>query len=405
MDSGFNFRKVLLLGFGFFAISLTWSVYNAFMPKILSDYIGSSALIGFIMTFDNYFALFLQPAVGMYSDRLNSRFGRRMPFIMIGMPLAALFTFLIPFHQSLIILIFFIVCMNLSMSVFRSPVIALMPDLTRTEHRSKANSVINFMGGIGALIAFFIGSILWDYNEGFPFYLAGFLILISFVILFSFIKEKRDVINYEVSEEKIDFKVGLRSAIKNKNALFLLLAILSWFIGFNGIETFFTRYGEEYLNIKVSAASFSFAFISLAFLIFAIPAGFIGTKIGKKRSIVIGIIGIIFGFIVLFFLKDILFIRFVFLLMGCFWALVNINSYPFLAEMAPVGFIGTYTGLYYLFASIANIVSPPLLGAILDFIGFKYMFLYGTFFIIVSLFMILKVRDNTTIERNSNASA
>jgi Na+/melibiose symporter-like transporter len=405
MDNGFNFRKILLLGFGFFAISLTWSVYNAFMPKILSDYISSSALIGFIMTFDNYFALFLQPAVGMYSDRLNTKYGRRMPFLMVGMPLAALFTFLIPFHQTLIILIFFIICMNLSMSIFRSPVIALMPDLTRVEHRSKANSVINFMGGIGALIAFFIGSILWDMNEGFPFYLAGTLMIISFIILFHFIKEKRDVLDYENAEEKVDLKVGFRSAIQNKNALFLLLAILCWFIGFNGIETFFTRYGEVYLGIKVSAASFSFAFISLAFLIFAIPAGFIGTKIGKKRSIIIGIVGIMLGFLVLFFIKDLITIRILFLIMGCFWALVNINSYPFLAEMAPIGFIGTYTGLYYLFASIANIVSPPLLGGLMDLVGFKFMFLYGAFFIILALFMMVNVKEgNTTLERNSNAS-
>lgn len=405
MSNGFNFRKILLLGFGFFAISLTWSVYNAFMPKILSDYITSSALIGFIMTFDNYFALFLQPAVGMYSDRLNTKFGRRMPFLMVGMPLAALFTFLIPFHQTIIILIFFIVCMNLSMSIFRSPVIALMPDLTRVEERSKANSVINFMGGIGALIAFFIGSILWDMNEGFPFYLAGTLMIISFIILFYFIKEKRDVINYEDAEEKVNLKVGFRSAIQNKNALFLLLAILCWFIGFNGIETFFTRYGEVYLGIKVSEASFSFAFISLAFLLFAIPAGFIGTKIGKKRSIIIGIIGIMVGFSVLFFIKELLIIRILFLLMGCFWALVNINSYPFLAEMAPIGFIGTYTGLYYLFASIANIVSPPLLGGLMDLVGFKFMFLYGAFFITLALFMIANVKEgNTSLERNSNTS-
>ncbi|KQL33778.1 MFS transporter [Bacillus sp. FJAT-25509] len=400
-----NYKKIMLLGFGFFAISLTWSVYNAFMPKLLSDYIKSSALIGFIMTFDNYFALFLQPAVGMYSDRLDTRFGRRMPFLMIGMPLAAIFTFLIPVHKTLFMLIFFIVFMNLSMSIFRSPVIALMPDLTRVEQRSKANSVINFMGGIGALIAFFIGSILWDLNKGFPFYLAGFLMLVSFLILFFFIREKRDVLNYEQAEEKVKLREGFRSAIQNKSVLFLLLAILSWFTGFNGIETFFTRYGEVYLGVKVSAAAFSFAFISLAFLIFAIPAGFIGTKIGKKRSILIGIFGIMIGFIVLFFLKDLLYIRIVFLVMGCFWALVNINSYPFLAEMAPIGFIGTFTGLYYLFSSIANIISPPFLGAIMDLIGFKFMFLYGFFFITVSFFMMLKVKDNhKTVEKNSNAS-
>lgn len=403
--NNFNLRKILLLGFGFFAITLTWSVYNAFMPKLLSDYISSSALIGFIMTFDNYFALFLQPAVGMYSDRLNTRFGRRMPFLMIGMPLAAMFTFLIPFHHTLLALVIFIVFMNLSMSIFRSPVIALMPDLTKPEQRSKANSVINFMGGIGALIAFFVGSILWDKNEGFPFFLAGILMLISCGILFLFIKEKKDVINYEEAEEKVNLKEGFRSAIKNKSVLFLLLAILSWFIGFNGIETFFTRYGEVYLKIKVSDASLSYAFISLAFLLFAIPAGFIGTKIGKKKSLKIGISGLICGFLIMFFIKHLIAIRIIFFIMGCFWAMVNINSYPLLAEMAPIGFIGTYTGLYYLFASIANIVSPPLLGAIMDMIGFKFMFLYGAFFLFISFFMLVKIKEvNRSIDGNSNTS-
>jgi Na+/melibiose symporter-like transporter len=386
-----NYPKTFLLGFGFFATSITWSVYNSFMPKLLSNFIASSALIGFIMTFDNYFALFLQPAVGMYSDRVKTRFGRRMPFLAVGMPLAAIFTLLIPSHKGLFMLIAFLLLMNLSMSIFRSPVIALMPDITYVENRSKANSIINFMGGIGSLIAFFIGSMLWKLNQAYPFYLAGVLVFLSFIILFTFIKEKRDVLQYEVSEEKVNIKIGLSSAFSNPNTKYLLLAICSWFIGFNGIETFFTRYGELYLNVKVNVASMSFAFISLSFLLFAIPAGLIGTKLGKKQTIRIGVIGLICGFFILAFFKSIIVIRIIFLILGIFWSLININSYPFVAEMAPAGYIGTYTGLYYLFSSVANIISPPLLGGLMDIIGFRYMFFYGAFFFLLAFFFLSKV--------------
>ncbi len=480
-----NYKKTFLLGFGFFATSITWSVYNAFMPKLLSNFITSSAIIGFIMTFDNYFALFIQPAVGMYSDGIKTRFGRRMPFLMVGMPLAVLFIFLIPnykglatlvaalllmnlsmslfrspvialmpditpederskansiinFMKGLATLVAALLLMNLSMSLFRSPVIALMPDITPEDERSKANSIINFMGGIGSLIAFFIGSILWNLSPKYPFYLAGALVLLSFIILFTCIKEKRDVINYEQAEKKINFKEGFKVAFKNPSTKFLLMAISAWFMGYNGIETFFTRYGEMYLGIDVSAAAFSFTFISLSFLVFAIPAGMIGTKLGKKKTITIGLIGamavffiLIFikniliirvffvalgifwamininsypfvaqmspligamaVFFILIFIKNILIIRVFFVALGIFWAMININSYPFVAQMSPIGYLGTFTGMYYLFSSIANIVSPPLLGVVFDLIGFKWMFAYGLFFMIIAFLFIRKV--------------
>ena len=387
-----NYKKTFLLGFGFFATSITWSVYNAFMPKLLSEFIVSSALIGFIMTFDNYFALFIQPAVGMYSDGIKTRFGRRMPFLMVGMPLAVIFIFLIPNYKSLATLVATILLMNLSMSLFRSPVIALMPDITPEEQRSKANSIINFMGGIGSLIAFFIGSILWNMSPKYPFYLAGTLVLLSFAILFTCVKEKRDVINYEQAEKKVNFKEGFKVAFKNPSTKFLLMAICAWFMGYNGIETFFTRYGEMYLGIDVSAAAFSFTFISLSFLVFAIPAGIIGTKIGKKKTITIGLIGAMSIFFILIFVRDILIIRILFIVLGIAWSMININSYPFVAQMSPLGYLGTFTGMYYLFSSIANIVSPPLLGLLFDLIGYNCMFVYGLFFMLVAFLFMRKVK-------------
>lgn len=327
-----------------------------------------------------------------------------MPFIMIGMPLAALFMFIIPFTNILWTLVLALFLMNLSMSIYRSPVIALMPDITPKPQRSKANAIINFMGGIGSLIAFGIGGTLFEINEGFPFFLSSALIVFSFAVLFTQIKEQRDVIHYEQAEEKRNLVQGILVVIKDKNALFLLFAITSWFIGYNGIETFFTKYGVEYLNIRPSQATLTLAFISLSFLIFAIPAGIIGTKIGKKNTIRLGVMGAIVMMLGVFFIKPgtdnmLLYMRILFLGIGFSWASININSYPFLSDMSPLGLLGTYTGVYYLFSSIANIVSPPLLGALIDGLGYHIVFLYGAFwfgmaFIFINLVMYKDKCDN-----------
>ncbi|HCW73955.1 MAG TPA: MFS transporter [Clostridiaceae bacterium] len=404
MENKLNYKKTFILGFGFFAISITWSVYNAFMPLLLGNYLKSAALIGFIMTIDNYLALFIQPTVGFYSDKIKTRFGRRMPFIMIGMPLAALFMFLIPNTKSLASLIFALLFMNLSMSIYRSPVIALMPDITAKQHRSKSNSIINFMGGVGSLIAYFIGGRLYELNEGYPFILSATLIVFSFIVLFTRIKEQRDVLHYETAEEKRNLSQGLGIALKDKSTKYLLLAICSWFIGFNGVETFFTKYGVSYLGIRPSDATLTLSFISLSFLIFAIPAGLIGTKIGKKNTIRIGVIGAVVLMLGVFLIKPgtdnmLLYMRILFLGIGFAWASININSYPLVADMSPAGLLGTDTGVYYLFSSIANIISPPLLGWLIDLIGYHIVFAYGAFFFALAFVFISRVHDKR-VENN-----
>lgn len=398
MEQKLNYKKTFILGFGFFAISITWSVYNAFMPLLLGNFLSSATIIGFIMTIDNYLALFIQPTVGFYSDRIHTRFGRRMPFIMIGMPLAAVFMFIIPQTSSLYGLIFALLFMNLSMSLYRSPVIALMPDITAKQHRSKSNSIINFMGGIGSLIAYVIGGKLFEMNEGYPFILSGFLILFSFTVLFLRIKEKRDVLHYEAAEEKRNLIQGLGIAWQDRNARNLLFAICSWFIAYNGVETFFTKYGVSYLGITPSQATLTLSFISVSFLIFAIPAGLIGTKIGKKNTIRIGVGFAVLLMLGIFFLKPEMdytlpLMRVLFLGVGFAWASININSYPLVADMSPLGLLGTYTGVYYLFSSLANIISPVLLGGLIDVFGYHIVFLYGASFFALAFFFISQVHD------------
>jgi Na+/melibiose symporter-like transporter len=148
----FNYGKIFLLGFGFFGVSVIWSVYNAFVPLFLANKFNFAPwLIGFFMTLDNIAALFIQPPVGAWSDRLRTKIGRRMPFILIGAPVGAIAFGLIPIAA---VPTLFVACTStllLSMAFWRTPVVALMPDITPSQYRSQANGVINLMGGIGTI--------------------------------------------------------------------------------------------------------------------------------------------------------------------------------------------------------------------------------------------------------------
>lgn len=389
----FKYKKIFLLGFGFFAVSITWSVYNSFMPILLSRFTKNALLIGFIMTIDNYLALFIQPAVGTLSDHVDTKIGRRMPFLLIGMPIASIFLFLIPSYTGFISLIVFLICMNLAMSIFRSPVISLMPDLTPKELRSKSNSIINIMGGIGAIMAYLLGSELWKANEGYPFYMCGILMIISLIILFSNIHEKEDAL-YFTKEKEEKSAEDTYDGHNKKSLIFLLAAICCYFIAYQGVETFFTMYGTQYLKLSVPAAARSFFFISISFLLFAYPAGLIGTKLGKKKTMMAGILGLFIFFLALSFTKNIIIIRAVFVVCGFMWALININAYPFVVQMASGSKTGAYTGYYYLVSSIAAIVSPPLLGELINVFTYRCMFIYSFIFFLISYLLIRMVKED-----------
>ena len=382
-------KKTWLLGFGFFSISLGWALYNGFVPFFLNDYLASTALIGFLMTIDNYIALFLQPYIGNRSDRTNTRYGRRMPYLLIGIPSAALFFALIPFHTSLVTLIIFMVCMNLSMAIFRSPTIALMPDITPHSKRTKANGIINFMGGCGAIIALSIGSLLYDIKAFLPFLAVSVIFLIALWIIFNNINENRDAIPYTVTPTaKIDYKMEL-----NPPTVLLLSAIFFWFIAVQGMEALFTLYAVHALGFSKSASAFSLAFFSLSFVLSSIPSGLLGAKYGKKNIILIGIVGLIFIFILLNWAESVFILRTLLLIGGIFWACININAYPFIVATGGEHSYGTRTGLYYLVSSVAAIISPPTLGLLIDFWGFNMLFFAAAGSMLLALACMLKVKD------------
>lgn len=382
-------KKVWLLGFGFFSISITWSLYNAFVPFFLEKYVHSVALISFMMTIDNYFALFLQPWIGNRSDRTTTRYGRRMPYLMIGMPLAAVLTLLIPFHTGLFTLLLFMMLMNLAMSLYRSPTVALMPDITPDAQRTKANGLINFMGGFGSILAYGVGSILYDSNPALPFIVAGLITLLCLFIVSHFIKEGRDGVNQEgiartANPSRVSFKKQL-----DRTTVLLLAAIFFWFVAYQGVETLFTLYGKHHLGLSEKAASFSLTFFSLAFVLFAIPSGWLGGRFGKKKIIIIGVCGLMTVFALVGFAQNLLFLRGLLLIGGMFWACININSYPYIVATGTEESIGTRTGMYYLVSSLAAISSPPLLGLLIDLHGYSILFYCAAASMLIALLCLL----------------
>ena len=396
-----NYKKTFILGFGFFAIMLCASLYDSFVPIFLRKFTDKAVLIGFIMTMDNYIGLFLQPAIGALSDRTNTRFGKRMPFILLCMPLAAILAGAIPNHWGFVPLIVIIVVFNVLMACFRSPTVALMPDITPRPLRSKANGVINFMGGFGAVVAYLVGSRLYKINAAYPFYMAGILLIISVVILFFNIKEKRDSLTVTEEAEQVSRpkSAGIAQqidALRSGNRVWVLLcAIFFWFIAYNAVSTFFTLYGTEYLHVAEEDAAAKLTLFSLSLVVFSIPAGFIGTKLGKKKTIILGLILMIAVFGGIFFANDLNIIGYLFIPAGAAWALVNINSYPFVVSMSKTKSIGAFTGLYYLFSSLAAIASPPLIGFLADQFGYGILFRYSLVGFAIALVFMIFVKTPT----------
>ncbi len=370
--------KTFLLGFGFLGISIIWPLYNSYVPIFLKGNFGlSSTAIGVIMTIDNVFAVILLPFLGALSDKTVSVLGRRRPYILIGAPLAMVFFSLLPFAAQrgpLLLLMSIIILLNLSMALYRTPVIALMPDITPSKYRSRANGIINFMGGVGALIAFFGGKALYDKNVCYPFIAGGIFMFIACILVVIFMNEDKSADPAETGGNSFILKDSIKSLTQNlkdvitgeKSLLFILLAIFFWFVGFNSIETFFTSYAKFYLGMKESTGGLILGFYSLSFMLFAIVSGIIGMKWNRNNTIKLGLFLLVIIVPTVALFKDFVSLAILFALAGISWSLVNVNSLPMVVDMTIPEKVGGFTGLYYFFSQLANIVSPPVSGFIID---------------------------------------
>jgi MFS family permease len=407
----FNYGKIFLLGFGFFGVSVIWGIYNAFVPLFLANRFDLAPIwIGFFMTLDNIAALLIQPPVGAWSDRLRTPIGRRMPFILIGAPVGAIAFGLIPLAMALPLFVACTSTLLLSMAFWRTPVVALMPDITPSKYRSQANGIINFMGGVGAIVSFLGGAALYEMNIAFPFWLGSGLVIVASLLVFIFIKEPK-VYKSDSDIPKPGLIESLRVILadKERSALRILLAIFFWFVAYNAIEAFFTLYAVNHLGTSEADGARLLGQLSTLFVIFALPAGFIGARIGRRITILIGIAFMALAMLAMYIvpastltisltrlpvLGNVPVVGLILMFAGIAWALININSLPMVVDMTEDARIGTYTGLYYMFSTLAAIAGPNINGVIVQLTGRNYQMVMaiGPVFMVLAFIMMLGVR-------------
>lgn len=402
-----DYKKTFLIGFGFFGISVLWTLYNAYVPIYLqAGYPGFDAhgepgfgldpgLTGIIMTLDNVVAFFLLPLIGVWSDRTWTRLGRRMPFIVVLAPIAIAAFLLIPIAVGLIPpelsgqtarlgtpLALFAIGIGVfltAMAGFRTPVIALMPDLTPSPLRSQANGVINLMGGIGTLLATLGSGLLYAMGRIVPFAFGGVLMAAAVLMLLLFVREPRELEIAAREDEGLGVLRGVKRVSREARLSLALLmsAIFCWFVGYNAVETFLSSYGVSELGMSVGTAPLLMGVASLAFLIFALPSGYIAARLGRRRTIIIGLV--VFGVLLLvnFFLRSATLIWPIMAIGGMGWALVNINSLPMVVDISiSDADLGTYTGLYYIASQLAAVAGPIINGYIVKWGGGDYNLIF-----------------------------
>lgn len=417
-----DYRRTFLLGFGFLGVSVMWLLYNSYVPIFLqagnpafeqthrATTVGfglSATLAGLIMTLDNIAAFFIQPILGIVSDRTRTRMGRRMPYILIGAPLAAVAFALIPgavnrippelsgqtsqLGGPLAAFMIAIGVMLLAMAAFRTPLIALMPDITPSPLRSKANGVINMMGGIGALLATFGGAMLYRINKVIPFVIGAVIMVLAALVVLWKIREPREYMDKPDAQERWwDTLKGIGAIPREerRSLVLILSAIFAWFVGYNAIETFFTSYGTFRLGVAESTASLLLGFFSLTFFLFSIPGGMLAERWGRRRTILTGLVALVALLLLASFLPNVIAIAVILFLGGMAWALININSLPMIVDLAPSDrLLGTYTGLYYISGTLAAIAGPIFNGWIIDATGKNY----NTIFWVAPAFMLLAI--------------
>lgn len=397
-----NYKRTIFIGLAFLSISAFWQLYDSMIPLVLQNNFGiKETLAGLIMALDNILALFLLPYFGNLSDKVETRIGKRMPFILAGTIIASSLMLLLTLAirmQNFSLFIAFLLALLLSMGLYRSPAVALMPDLTPAIFRSKANAIINLMGALGAMYAllsirFFIPKNSTNYF--FAFLSVAIFMLVMVFILFFTINENKIKSTLAISAEENFVEKNLQKNNSReklprdvfKSLCFLLASIFFWFMAYNAITTAFSRYtlvvwhasgGEfaSYLMIAVIASVISY-----------VPIGFISTRIGRKRTILIGIVLLALSYFSASFLTNFHPVLFLLLaIVGFAWAAINVNSYPMVVEMSSSASIGKYTGLYYTFSMAGQIVTPIFSGALLEHVSYKTLFPYSTVFCALAFF-------------------
>lgn len=453
-----NYKRVLLVGMAFFLISAFWQAYDAIVPLILTNHFGLPQTIsGAVMSIDNVLAVFMLPIFGALSDKVNTRFGKRTPFIFIGSIVAMVsfvaLTFIDNYQIARVVaagipemaqgtdaeieairkltveltvanplpfigFIATLLVVLVAMATFRSPAVALMPDVTLKPLRSKANAIINLTGTAGGILVLVLGMVFATSKNHYMQY-TGYVVavvsimLTGLVVFLLTVKEKKWAdemeedsrrLGLEDTPAEVDASVQKRKLSKGemKSLLLILASVALWFIGYNSITSKYSVYATNILGFDFN---FTLIIAQAAAIVSYIPVGIVASKIGRKKTILSGIIILASAFFIGNFITPTtpeLIMYPVFILAGIGWATINVNSFPMVVELARGGDVGKYTGYYYTASMSAQIVAPILSGVLYDLIGMRYVFFaFGTAFVLFSFVTMFFVKhgDAKVVEK------
>lgn len=408
-----NNKRTIFVGLAFLSICAFWQVYDNVIPLILKHTFDvDDTLIGVVMALDNVLALFMLPLFGKFSDATRSKIGRRMPYILGGTVGALLCLLVLPLaEKSSNIALFFIGLgfVLVAMATYRSPAVALMPDVTPKPLRSKGNAVINLMGAVGGMLMLVAMQIFLPgaktgqaYRPNYMpvFVVLGIVMAVCIALLFWKIKEPACVAAMEaesaamgVSDTEDSDKVNAHGKMPKpvfRSLVFILVSVFLWFMGYNAVTSAFSRYATQELQ-----GSFAMVLMvcTAAAIVSYIPVGIIAGKLGRKHTILIGILCLCTAFFAgIFFYRVTPLLYLFFALAGVGWAFINVNSYPMVVELSRGSDVGKYTGYYYTVSMTAQVITPVVSGFLMGHIGYRTLFPYAAFFVAASFVTMLFVK-------------
>ncbi|MDY5565416.1 MAG: MFS transporter [Candidatus Limivicinus sp.] len=421
-----NNKRTILVGLAFLSICAFWQMYDSIVPLILTrTFHLNETFSGAIMAADNVLALFLLPIFGGISDRTDTRLGKRMPFILFGTGCAIILLNILPLLDngfaaapSTFKLVSFVIVLGLlliAMGTYRSPAVALMPDVTPKPLRSKGNAIINLMGAVGGILYLAVAAVMYPNSkvQGLAhvnyqplFLVVSAIMFVAVGVLFLTIKEpKLTAENRELEKQHPEWNLAQDDGSGNqvlpapvKRSLgFLLASIALWFAGYNGVTTWFTTYISVVMGQGLGGASTCLLVATAGAIVSYIPIGALASKIGRKKTIMGGIILLaacfLLGFVLTTVYSSINAVMFVvFALVGLAWAAINVNSLPMVVEMCKGSDIGKFTGYYYTASMSAQIITPILAGTLMRNISYQILFPYAALFVALSFVTMLFVR-------------
>lgn len=414
-----NYKRTFLVGLAFLSICAFWQMYDNIVPLILQGTFHlNETLTGAIMAADNVLAVFLLPLLGSLSDKVDTRWGKRTPFIVVGTVLAVVLMMLLPHADKtgnfvlFVISLFFLL---IAMGLYRSPAVALMPDLTPKPLRSQANAIINLMGAVGGIYTLILISLLLkggDKPDYTPVFLGvALLMVVSVVLLVLTVREKKLAqevakanLEEETEEEQKADKTGELTPGVKRSLTMILISIFLWFTAYNAVTTAFSRYARTVWGMEGGGFANCLMVATVAAIISYIPIGVISAKVGRKNTIMGGLVLMLISFFAaIFFTEYHVVINLGFALIGMGWAAVSVNSLPMVVEMCSSEDVGKYTGLYYTFSMSAQIVTPILSGAFLQYVSYRTLFPYACVFTVAAMITMSMVHhgDNKP-ERKKN---